>query len=158
MITRRHLILGACSALLPFAAVPTVDAHDRILVEELVYGVSDALIRSYIRRHCDRAYWHDGYWWLDGRRYSVIEYRNYLIEDYYRDRRRRQYGHRPPPPPHHRPPPTPRSEFGHRPPPPPKDGNGNNPKQKGGHAHHSGPKGGSGRRPPSGGRHEPPRR
>ena len=128
MITRRHLILGACSALLPFAAVPTAEAHDRILVEELVYGVSDALIRSYIRRHCDRAYWHDGYWWLDGRRYSVIEYRNYLIEDYYRDRRRRQYGHRPPPPP------------------------------KGGHAHHSGPKGGSGRRPPSGGRHEPPRR
>lgn len=138
MITRRHLILGACSALLPFAAVPTAEAHDRILVEELVYGVSDALIRSYIRRHCDRAYWHDGYWWLDGRRYSVIEYRNYLIEDYYRDRRRRQYGHRPPPP--------------------PKDGHGHPPPRKGGHAHHSGPKGGSGRRPPSGGRHEPPRR
>ena len=156
MITRRHLILGACSALLPFAAVPTAEAHDRILVEELVYGVSDALIRSYIRRHCDRAYWHDGYWWLDGRRYSVIEYRNYLIEDYYRDRRHRQYGHRPPPapphhrpapPPHHRPAPPTRAELRHRPPAPPKRDHGHRPPTPGG----------SGHRPPPDGHHRPPR-
>ena len=108
MITRRRMLFAACALVLPAAGIAQAQAHD-LLVQDLIAGVSDALIRDYIRRHYDGGRWDGHAWWRDGRRYTVIEYRNWLIEDYWRDRRRREYGHRPPPPP-------PRREVHHRPP------------------------------------------
>lgn len=103
MLTRRKLVLGAAlAALVP--AAPALAAPDPLLAD-ILYGVSDALIRDYIYRNYEYGRWDGRYWWYRGNRYTPATYRRFWIDDYYR--------HYPPPPPAHRPPP------GHRPPPPP---------------------------------------
>ena len=103
MLTRRKLVLGAALAVLVPAA-PALAAPDSLLAD-ILYGVSDALIRDYIYRNYEYGRWDGRYWWYRGNRYTPATYRRFWIDDYYR--------HYPPPPPAHRPPP------GHRPPPPP---------------------------------------
>lgn len=103
MLTRRKLVLGAALAVLVPAA-PALAAPDPLLAD-ILYGVSDALIRDYIYRNYEYGRWDGRYWWYRGNRYTPATYRRFWIDDYYR--------HYPPPPPAHRPPP------GHRPPPPP---------------------------------------
>ena len=104
MLTRRKLVLGAAlAALVP--AAPALAAPDPLLAD-ILYGVSDALIRDYIYRNYEYGRWDGRYWWYRGNRYTPATYRRFWIDDYYR--------HYPPPPPAHRPPPP-----GHRPPPPP---------------------------------------
>ena len=101
MLTRRKLVLGAALAVLVPAA-PALAAPDPLLAD-ILYGVSDALIRDYIYRNYEYGRWDGRYWWYRGNRYTPATYRRFWIDDYYR--------HYPPPPPAHRPPP------GHRPPP-----------------------------------------
>lgn len=103
MLTRRKLVLGAALAVLVPAA-PALAAPDPLLAD-ILYGVSDALIRDYIYRNYEYGRWDGRYWWYRGNRYTPATYRRFWIDDYYR--------HYPPPPPAHRPPP------GHRPPQPP---------------------------------------
>lgn len=101
MLTRRKLVLGAAlAALVP--AAPALAAPDPLLAD-ILYGVSDALIRDYIYRNYEYGRWDGRYWWYRGNRYTPATYRRFWIDDYYR--------HYPPPPPAHRPPPP-----GHRPP------------------------------------------
>ena len=111
MLTRRQF-LAACGAL-PAAGLSASPAfaHDPRLLEDILYGVSDALIRGYIRDHYGEGRWDGNHWWYDGRRYSIIEYRNLLIDRYSHHRRfrpREVYDHNPP----HRP----ESHRDHRPP------------------------------------------
>ena len=121
MLTRRKLVLGAAlAALVP--AAPALAAPDPLLAD-ILYGVSDALIRDYIYRNYEYGRWDGRYWWYRGNRYTPATYRRFWIDDYYR--------HYPPPPPAHRPPPPghrPPPPPGHRPPPPPHfDGPGGRP-------------------------------
>ena len=51
MLTRRKLIMGAvATALAGLGATPAL-ARDERLLADILYGVSDALTRDYIRRH-----------------------------------------------------------------------------------------------------------
>lgn len=137
MLTRRKLVLGAALAVLVPAA-PALAAPDPLLAD-ILYGVSDALIRDYIYRNYEYGRWDGRYWWYRGNRYTPATYRRFWIDDYYR--------HYPPPPPAHRPPP------GHRPPPPPHfDGPGGRPPPPLRPPHFAGgrPPGGPGPRPPHG--------
>ena len=135
MLTRRKLVLGAALAVLVPAA-PALAAPDPLLAD-ILYGVSDALIRDYIYRNYEYGRWDGRYWWYRGNRYTPATYRRFWIDDYYR--------HYPPPPPAHRPPP------GHRPPPPPHfDGPGGRPPPPLRPPHFAGGRspGGPGPRPP----------
>lgn len=133
MLTRRKLVLGAALAVLVPAA-PALAAPDPLLAD-ILYGVSDALIRDYIYRNYEYGRWDGRYWWYRGNRYTPATYRRFWIDDYYR--------HYPPPPPAHRPPP------GHRPP-PHFDGPGGRPPPPLRPPHFAGgrPPGGPGPRPP----------
>lgn len=144
MLTRRKLVLGAAlAALVPVA--PALAAPDPLLAD-ILYGVSDALIRDYIYRNYEYGCWDGRYWWYRGNRYTPATYRRFWIDDYYRHypppppaHRPPPSGHRPPPPPGHRPPPPPHFDGpGGRPPPPPRP-----PQFAGGR-----PPGGPGPRPP----------
>lgn len=135
MLTRRKILLGAVlTAVVPASAFAAPDP----LLADILYGVSDALIRDYIYRHYDRGRWDGRYWWYLGRRYTPAAYRRYWIDEYHR--------HLPPPPPPHRPPPhRPPAPPAHRPPPPPHfDGPPGRP------PHGRPPHGGPGPRPPHG--------
>lgn len=91
MLTRRKLVLGAALAVLVPAA-PALAAPDPLLAD-ILYGVSDALIRDYIYRNYEYGRWDGRYWWYRGNRYTPATYRRFWIDDYYR-----HY-----PPPAHRP-------------------------------------------------------
>lgn len=107
MLSRRSFLLAGCAACLPFAGIRNAQAHDPYLVADLLIGVSDALVRNYIRHHYDDGYWDGRYWWYDGHRYSPRQYRDVLIDGYWLYRDIRHYDRRPPPPRpavHHRPP------------------------------------------------------
>lgn len=113
MLTRRKLVLGAAlAALVP--AAPALAAPDPLLAD-ILYGVSDALIRDYIYRNYEYGRWDGRYWWYRGNRYTPATYRRFWIDDYYRH-------YPPPPPPPHfdgpggRPPPRPPQFAGGRPP------------------------------------------
>ena len=94
MLTRRKVVFGAAlAAVVPASAFAAPDP----LLADILYGVSDALIRDYIYRHYEDGRWDGRYWWYLGRRYTPAAYRRYWIEDYHR--------RFPPPPPAHRPPP-----------------------------------------------------
>lgn len=88
MLTRRKLVLGAALAVLVPAA-PALAAPDPLLAD-ILYGVSDALIRDYIYRNYEYGRWDGRYWWYRGNRYTPATYRRFWIDDYYR--------HYPPPP------------------------------------------------------------
>ena len=103
MLTRRKLVLGAALAVLVPAA-PALAAPDPLLAD-ILYGVSDALIRDYIYRNYEYGRWDGRYWWYRGNRYTPATYRRFWIDDYYR--------HYPPPPP-----PPHFDGLGGRPPPP----------------------------------------
>ena len=135
MLTRRKLVLGAALAVLVPAA-PALAAPDPLLAD-ILYGVSDALIRDYIYRNYKYGRWDGRYWWYRGNRYTPATYRRFWIDDYYR-----HY-----PPPAHRPPPP-----GHRPP----HGPGPRPPHFGGPGHRPPHAGGPGPRPPHGGGPRPP--
>ncbi len=80
MITRRTLLLAFTTAAV-YPAVPCVAADDRLLAE-ILHGVSDALIRDYIREKYGEGHWDGRYWWYDGHRFSPEEYREFWEEDY----------------------------------------------------------------------------
>lgn len=68
MLTRRKLVLGAAlAALVPVA--PALAAPDPLLAD-ILYGVSDALIRDYIYRNYEYGRWDGRYWWYRGNRYT----------------------------------------------------------------------------------------
>ena len=102
MISRRSVILSAGAFCLSFAGLPAAQAADPRFLEDLLHGVSDALIRDYIRKHYDKGKFDGKRWQKDGKRYSPIEYRNHLIEQYRRDDFDRRAPKRPEP--QHRPP------------------------------------------------------
>ena len=82
MLTRRKLLLAVgISAALP--ALPAM-ARDDVLLADILHGVSDALIRNYIREHYEEGRWDGHYWHRHGRRYSPREYRIYLVDEYHR--------------------------------------------------------------------------
>lgn len=82
MLTRRKLVLGAALAVLVPAA-PALAAPDPLLAD-ILYGVSDALIRDYIYRNYEYGRWDGRYWWYRGNRYTPATYRRFWIDDYYR--------------------------------------------------------------------------
>ena len=80
MLTRRKLVLGAAlAALVP--AAPALAAPDPLLAD-ILYGVSDALIRDYIYRNYEYGRWDGRYWWYRGNRYTPATYRRFWIDDY----------------------------------------------------------------------------
>lgn len=82
MLTRRKLLVAiGVSAALP--AMPAI-ARDDALLADILHGVSDALIRDYIRDHYEEGRWDGRHWYLHGHRYSPREYRVYLVEEYHR--------------------------------------------------------------------------
>lgn len=78
MLTRRKLVLGAAlAALVP--AAPALAAPDPLLAD-ILYGVSDALIRDYIYRNYEYGRWDGRYWWYRGNRYTPATYRRFWID------------------------------------------------------------------------------
>lgn len=122
MLTRRRFLLsGAVLFAGGGLAAGEAAAMDPYLLEDILQGVSDALIRDYIRSNYRYGHWDGHYWWRDGWRLSAGDYRGWLIDAYYG----RPWG-RPnaynrfdrydrPPRPHHRPPQRP-PRPDHRPP------------------------------------------
>ncbi len=96
MISRRTIVFGsacvAATSLVPGLAFAR-PASDRLL-DDILIGISDAVVRNYIRDHYHEGRWDGRYWWHEGRRYTVDEYRHYLSN------RARPA---PPPPPRHKP-------------------------------------------------------
>lgn len=89
MLSRRNILMGAALAALLPAAAPAFARNDPLL-EDILYGVTDAVIRDHIRRHYDRGRWDGRYWWYEEVRYSVPAYRRYWIDDYHRRHDRRE--------------------------------------------------------------------
>ena len=77
MLTRRKLVLGAALAVLVPAA-PALAAPDPLLAD-ILYGVSDALIRDYIYRNYEYGRWDGRYWWYRGNRYTPATYRRTIL-------------------------------------------------------------------------------
>ena len=84
MLTRRKLIMGAvATALVGLGATPAL-ARDERLLADILYGVSDALVRDYIRDRYEDGRWDGHYWYYGGHRYTPHEYGRYWAEDYHR--------------------------------------------------------------------------
>lgn len=116
MITRRQALLSIMSATALAAAglgaAPATAADDQLLADILV-GVTDAVVRNYIREHWREGRWDGRRWLREGRYYTMAEYRDYLVRSAYPPPRRAAPAPRPtpaPPPAPHRPEPTPRSK------------------------------------------------
>lgn len=87
MLTKRQFLFGGV-VLLGTGMAGTfslpASANEATLLSDILHGVSDALVREYIREHYrDGARWDGRVWIVDNRRYSPAEYRVYL-EDRYR--------------------------------------------------------------------------
>lgn len=88
MLTKRQFLLGGTALVastLGGAWLTPAMANEVTLLNDILHGVSDALVREYIREN----YRHDGRWdgrhWIVGtHRYSPAQYRVYL-EGRYRD-------------------------------------------------------------------------
>lgn len=140
MIARRTVILFTAASL-GLAATGANASED--LLGDILRGVADAFTRDYIRHHYRDGHWDGRHWWYDGRRFTVVEYRRFLIG---------RAGHRPPAPPRPMPPRPPKPHgpgFGPGPsgphPGPGRPGFGPGP---GGPGPHGGPHGGPQGRPP----------
>lgn len=84
MLTRRKLIMGAvATALAGLGATPAL-ARDERLLADILYGVSDALVRDYIRDRYEDGRWDGHYWYYGGHRYTLHEYGRYWAEEYHR--------------------------------------------------------------------------
>lgn len=84
MLTRRKLIMGAvATALVGLGATPALARDERLLVD-ILYGVSDALVRDYIRDRYEDGRWDGHYWYYGGHRYTPHEYGRYWAEEYHR--------------------------------------------------------------------------
>ena len=92
MIARRTVILFTAASL-GLAATGANASED--LLGDILRGVADAFTRDYIRHHYRDGHWDGRHWWYDGRRFTVVEYRRFLIG---------RAGHRPPAPPRPMPP------------------------------------------------------
>lgn len=84
MIARRTVILFTAASL-GLAATGANASED--LLGDILRGVADAFTRDYIRHHYRDGHWDGRHWWYDGRRFTVVEYRRFLIG---------RAGHRPP--------------------------------------------------------------
>lgn len=140
MIARRTVILFTAASL-GLAATGANASED--LLGDILRGVADAFTRDYIRHHYRDGHWDGRHWWYNGRRFTVVEYRRFLIG---------RAGHRPPAPPRPMPPRPPKPHgpgFGPGPsgphPGPGRPGFGPGP---GGPGPHGGPHGGPQGRPP----------
>ena len=76
MIARRTVLLFTAASL-GLAATGANASED--LLGDILRGVADAFTRDYIRHHYRDGHWDGRYWWYDGRRFSVVEYRRFLI-------------------------------------------------------------------------------
>ena len=86
MTTRRTLLTaGFAAALCTGSSVPAF-ASDRLL-EDILYGISDALVREYVRKHYREGEWDGRYWYRDGRRFTPEEYGRYFRDEYEREHR-----------------------------------------------------------------------
>ena len=92
MIARRTVILFTAASL-GLAATGANASED--LLGDILRGVADAFTRDYIRHHYRDGHWDGRHWWYNGRRFTVVEYRRFLIG---------RAGHRPPAPPRPMPP------------------------------------------------------
>lgn len=98
MFTRRKVLTGLAAALAAGAVAPAAFARDDELLLDILDGVTDALIRDYIRDNYRHGRWDGSYWWYDGRRYTPAEYRRYFCDEYDRrhpKRRRKPHPHAP---------------------------------------------------------------
>ena len=76
MLTRRKLIMGAvATALVGLGATPAL-ARDERLLADILYGVSDALVRDYIRDRYEDGRWDGHYWYYGGHRYTASRRRS----------------------------------------------------------------------------------
>mgnify|MGYP003094734563 CR=1 FL=1 len=92
MTTRRKLIFGTAVLLAAGSWAGVASAASDELLADLLYGVTDALTREYIREHYREGCWDGHRWYYDGRWYSRDAYRRFLAES-------AAASHRPPPPP-----------------------------------------------------------
>lgn len=86
MLTRRRFLESGIAAA-SLMAVPAFAADSRLL-SDILDGVSDALVRDYIREHYqeDGSRWDGHYWWRDGKKYTPKEYRDHLSNEYEKGR------------------------------------------------------------------------
>lgn len=100
MLSRRKLIIGAVAAACAGLGAMPASARDDRLLADILYGVSDALIRDYIRDHYEDGRWDGRYWHYNGHRYTPHEYGRYWAEEY--SHHRPKHWKRKKPHPHHR--------------------------------------------------------
>ena len=93
MLTRRTFIEAGFAAA-ALSAAPAFAADSRLLAD-ILDGVSDAVVRDYIRDHYqdDGSRWDGHYWWRDGKRYTPREYRDHLSHEYEQHGRGKKLGH-----------------------------------------------------------------
>lgn len=80
MTTRRKLIFGTAVFLAAGSWAGVASAASDELLADLLYGVTDALTREYIREHYREGRWDGHRWYYDGRWYSRDAYRRFLAE------------------------------------------------------------------------------
>ena len=122
-----HELYGEMT-LVGLGATPAL-ARDERLLADILYGVSDALVRDYIRDRYEDGRWDGHYWYYGGHRYTPHEYGRYWAEEYHRQPPKKPKKRKKPHPhprdwdddddddddrrrPHHRPPPPPPPHWG----------------------------------------------
>ena len=80
MLSRRMLLLGAAAAAV-IPAAPAFAGADPLL-SDILRGVTDALVRDYIRGRYQEGRWDGSRWWHDGKSYSPEAYGRYWADDY----------------------------------------------------------------------------
>lgn len=88
MLQRRKVLLGLTAGMM-LSVAPIAFAQDELLLRDILHGVSDAVVRDYIRDHYHEGRWDGHYWRHDGHRFTPREYRDYLCDRY--DRKYRKH-------------------------------------------------------------------
>lgn len=85
MFSRRKIIMAAAATAAAALCAAPASARDDRLLADILRGVSDALVRDYIRDRYEDGRWDGHYWHYNGHRYTPQEYGRYWANEY--DRR-----------------------------------------------------------------------
>ena len=82
MTARRTLLISGFAALVTSGlSLPAFAASDRLL-DDILIGITDALVRDYVRDHYREGQWDGKYWHYNGRRYTPEEYGRFMRNEY----------------------------------------------------------------------------
>ncbi len=83
MLTKRQFLLGGIALATASFMSPTM-ASSAALLDDILHGVSDALVREYIREHYREGRWDGSHWVVSDHRYTPHEYAVFLERRYRR--------------------------------------------------------------------------